>query len=409
MNRQIPTVSKNVSIYQKIGYLNSSILFWTLNTLFYVYRGLNFFEIAALQSIGSIMSAILEVPTGWVSDKYGHTNILKVSSIAKVFAVMFMLFANNFWIFLLSEFCFSLGAAAQSGTDSALLYESLKQDGKEETYTDVISVVRSRQSLIRMVVRLLAPVLYALKPEIPFVVSAVIYIGIVILTYQYVPLLSIENDKTEEQKSVSGNWFAVVREKIAYFVSNKSFILYSLFSSFLMISVSNYCQYIGPYLEGLGFSVGYLGIVTSSSSIGEYVGIQFVDKVKNKCRITTLMTCIAGIIALFVFCSGMFNTIPGTIVAYFMINALYAPFNILLGSELQRVIPSQRRATMLSISSQLDDLFSVLTDPFIGMGIDRLGFGMVYQFVGALTFVIIITAFVLIRRIKAPDSEKAYN
>ena len=119
------------------------------------------------------------------------------------------------------------------------------------------------------------------------------------------------------------------------------------------------------------------------------------------------MTCIAGIIALFVFCSGMFNTIPGTIVAYFMINALYAPFNILLGSELQRVIPSQRRATMLSISNQLDDLFSVLTDPFIGMGIDRLGFGMVYQFVGALTFVIIITAFVLIRRIKAPDSEEA--
>ena len=224
MNHHISTVSKNVNVYKKIGYLNSSILFWTLNTLFYVYRGLNFFEIAALQSVGSIMSAILEVPTGWFSDKYGHTNILKVSSISKVFAVLFMIFANNFWIFLLSEFCFSLGAAAQSGADSALLYESLKQDGKEETYTDVISVVRSRQSLIRMVVRLLAPVLYALKPEIPFVVSAVIYIGIVILTYQYVPLLSIESEKTEEQTPVSGNWFAVVREKIASFVSNKSFI-----------------------------------------------------------------------------------------------------------------------------------------------------------------------------------------
>lgn len=60
----------NISIYKKIGYLNSSILFWTLNTLYYVYRGLNFFQIAALQSIGSFMSAILEIPTGWLSDKY---------------------------------------------------------------------------------------------------------------------------------------------------------------------------------------------------------------------------------------------------------------------------------------------------------------------------------------------------
>lgn len=388
----------NISIYKKIGYLNSSILFWTLNTLYYVYRGLNFFQIAALQSIGSFMSAILEIPTGWLSDKYGHTVVLKISSLSKVFAVLCMLIANNFWIFLVSEFCFSLGEAAQSGADSALLYDSLKADGKEETYTDVISIVRRRQSLIRMVVRLVAPVLYAIKPEFPFAISACIYIGIVFLTYRYVPLMK-EAVNSEKEEGESENILHVIQKKVASFVSNKAFIIYSLFSSFLMISVSNYCQYIGPYLEGLGFSVGYLGIVTSSASIGEYIGIKFVDKIKKNCPITSLMAVLAGLIALFVFASGTINSLPGGIIGYFVINALYAPFNILLGSELQRVIPSQRRATMLSISSQIDDLFSVLADPLIGMGIDILGFGMIYQVAGAGTLIVIIAVFIFINSI----------
>lgn len=394
-------VSRNVSVYRKIGYLNSSILFWTLNTLFYVYRGLNFFQIAALQSIGSVISAILEVPTGWLSDRYGHTVILKISSLSKVFAVLFMIIAHNFWIFLLSEFCFSLGEAAQSGADSALLYESLKADGKEETYADVISAVSRRQSLIRMTVRLAAPFLYAVKPEIPFIISAVIYIGIAFLTCHYVPLPLQTGSPEKEEEHQSEDILHLICRKAASLVSNKAFIIYSLFSSFLMVSVSNYCQYIGPYLEGLGFSVGYLGIVTSSASIGEYVGIKFVDQIKRKCPAALLMAALSGMIALFIFGAGAVNSLPGGIIGYFVINALYAPFNILLGSELQRVIPSSRRATLLSVSCQIDDLFSVLGDPFIGMGIDSCGFGMIYQIVGAGTLFIIMAAFIAVNRISA--------
>ena len=118
------------------------------------------------------------------------------------------------------------------------------------------------------------------------------------------------------------------------------------------------------------------------------------------------MTVLAGLIALFVFASGTINSLPGGIVGYFVINALYAPFNILLGSELQRVIPSQRRATMLSISSQIDDLFSVLADPFIGMGIDILGFGMIYQMVGAGTLIVIIAVFILINNIASGNNDQ---
>ena len=54
---------------------------------------------------------------------------------------------------------------------------------------------------------------------------------------------------------------------------------------------------------------------------------------------------------------------------------------------------------MLSISSQIDDLFSVLADPLIGMGIDILGFGMIYQVAGAGTLIVIIAVFIFINSI----------
>lgn len=407
MNENIPNQSilKNVYTYKKIGYLNASILFWSLGTLYYVYRGMNFFQIAALQSIGSIMSAILEVPTGWLSDKYGHTTVLKISSIAKICAVFLMIIANNFWVFLISEFFFSLGTAAQSGADTALLFESLKINGKEDEYTDIISKVRSRQSLIRMAVRLIAPVLYTVQPELPFILSAFIYIAIAVFTYRYIPLILRSENVIDKTECHPGNWWHTIQKKVSSIALNKAFIIYSLFSSVLLISVSNYCQYIGPYLEGLGFTIGYLGIVTSFASIGEYIGIKLVRLLKNF-HVTTLLVVLSGIIALFVFTSGMRNSLPAAIIAYCGINAIYAPFTILLSNELQKVIPSHRRATMLSISSQLDDIISVLTDPFIGIGIDKLGFGIIYQVVSVITLIFIIIVFIFVKRIMPQKGNK---
>lgn len=391
------SILKNARIYEIIGYLNASVLFWSISTLFYAYRGMSFFQIATIQSIGSIMTTILEIPTGWISDKFGYNVVLRVSSIAKICAVFFLIVAGNFWLFLASEACFALGISAQSGADTALLYESLKKSGVETTYTDIISKVRGRQALVRISVRLLAPVLYVLQPELPFVLSAVIYMIIAVLTYQYIPVGACLENAAQNSERSEGRLCPKLLEVASEIISNKTFIACSLLSSILLISVSNYSQYIGPYVEELGFNISYLGLITASASIGEYIGIKFTKKLK-KCQGKSVLLILSGGIALLVIISGLMNSLTGAVIGYFGINLLHGPFTILLSDELQRVISSKWRATMLSISNQSDEIFSVLADPLIGAGIDGIGFGRIYFILGAITLIIVTIALAVVTK-----------
>ena len=70
---------RNISLYTWSNYLNSGVLIWTVITLYYLWRGLNYFDIALVQSFGAIATAVLEIPTGWVSDHYGHHRVLKLA------------------------------------------------------------------------------------------------------------------------------------------------------------------------------------------------------------------------------------------------------------------------------------------------------------------------------------------
>lgn len=168
-----------------------------------------------------------------------------------------------------------------------------------------------------------------------------------------------------------------------------------LLSSIILISVSNYCQYIGPYIESLGFDISYLGIITASASLGEYFGAKIVKKIKTTHRHKTLLFFAVGIAA-FVLAVGRIDSIAGAAVGYFGINTIYAAFTILLSEEFQSVIDSKHRATMLSVSNQVDELFSVITDPIIGKAIDHAGFGMTYQFLGGGTLALVMLASVIL-------------
>ena len=65
---KLTTTEKNILLYEWSNYINSSVLIWTILTLYYLWRGLSYFDIALVQSVGAIATAVLEIPTGWISE-----------------------------------------------------------------------------------------------------------------------------------------------------------------------------------------------------------------------------------------------------------------------------------------------------------------------------------------------------
>lgn len=101
--------------------------FWRAN-------GLSMTELMALQSYFSVVSVALEVPTGWLADRWGRRASLLLGLVALCAAVAVYGVGHGLAAFLLAETCFGLGHALTSGADVALLHDSLHAAGRVAEY-----------------------------------------------------------------------------------------------------------------------------------------------------------------------------------------------------------------------------------------------------------------------------------
>src|SRR3989344_3248955 len=75
---------------------------------------------------------ILEIPTGAIADYIGRKHSIALGALVVAVAALVYGSVAEFEIFLLGEFLFAAAMALISGADEALLYDSLKEAGREE-------------------------------------------------------------------------------------------------------------------------------------------------------------------------------------------------------------------------------------------------------------------------------------
>jgi MFS family permease len=91
-------------------------------------------QVIQLSSIYYLSVFILEVPSGYFSDRIGRRTTLMISALCMITASLFFLAGSGFTMFALGQVMLAAGIAFQSGTDTALHYDSLAQLGLESEY-----------------------------------------------------------------------------------------------------------------------------------------------------------------------------------------------------------------------------------------------------------------------------------
>ncbi len=137
---------------------NPRLLFWArfftmfkmLNavvTLFYLHRGLSLEQTIWLSGIFGAGSLLFEVPSGYLADRFGRKWTLALGVLLLVASDAIHLSAYGFAPFIVAFIFLSAASSCFSGTEEALLYDSLKELGKEEEMTKYNSRLLSAQNL----------------------------------------------------------------------------------------------------------------------------------------------------------------------------------------------------------------------------------------------------------------------
>lgn len=424
--RKLETAEKNILFYKWSNYINSSVLIWTILTLYYLWRGLSYFDIALVQSVGAIATAVLEIPTGWISDRHGHHIVLKIASFSRLVAIVTLTLANSFLLMVVSELFFSLASASQSGAGSAFLFEATNtnsgMDRKNGAYALILSKMTGTQSIIRITVRLIAPVLFSINPLIPFVISIFIYFLSLLVTLEFkendVSPNRRDNCLPEEDEFISTRASKLnLKETVQTFfqelikiVKTNTFISLCIVSAISLILVSNYSQFIAPNLTSMGFDIKFLGIVTAAASLGEFFGSRltarivrtFKDSHKKSAEDSIafsgnveflVILGVLSVIAILMLCAGLVPSIYVCIFTYVAINLFSTTLSILINNQMNLIAEENNRATLLSVSNQIEEIASVVSDPLIGVALDLSGFGTTYVGLGCITLVVIAFIF----------------
>lgn len=119
----------NISAYPWFKFAQS-LIFWQATWFLYFESQMSAAEAILLYAVYDIATTALEVPSGYMSDRLGRKVTLIAAGLCGVVATALLVIGGSFANFVLANVFLGASAAFASGTDSALLYESLLAEGR---------------------------------------------------------------------------------------------------------------------------------------------------------------------------------------------------------------------------------------------------------------------------------------
>jgi MFS family permease len=329
-------------------------------------RDLSLTQITLLDTPFFLLIVLAEVPTGAIADRFGRRTSLMLGSALFAIAVFIFGVAENYLVILLSYTAWGLGQTFQSGADAAILYDSLKRAGREEEFQKINSRLWAITSLAVLIAILIgAPIAAATSYSFPILLSA----GIGLLA---VPVAFSMHEPTIEREAEHERYLQSVATGVRDAWRQPALRYMFLFSGVLLAVTFAPLVFVQPFLDEHGVSTGNLGLwqapVRGAGILSAFFAYKLVARMGEKASFFAMPIAVAiGMIAL----AGIDNL--WIYAAFLPIGLVAGMQNPVLASYVNRRIPSERRATMLSVQSVVGSLIFAVMQPFSGVLADAVG------------------------------------
>ena len=111
-------------------FLSIFILFYAVDTLFYLERGIEASGYLFFVVISYGVQLLFEIPSGILADKYSKKKILIMSQIFFLISTIIFIFAHSYIVFVIATIIAALQKCFSTGIVNSYLYESLENKNK---------------------------------------------------------------------------------------------------------------------------------------------------------------------------------------------------------------------------------------------------------------------------------------
>ncbi|WP_223702394.1 MFS transporter [Sutcliffiella deserti] len=354
---------------RKLSSHNIRVMFWirffgTINflapvlTLFYFSRGLEASHILLLQLFWSGAVLLGEIPGGVVADRFGAKASFLIGVIVKIISLGLLVFAFEPWMFFLFSALNGFAVTFFSGADEALIYESLKEDNDHHRMDRAMGKIQSAGFISMILAVLFGAYLAKDLQDEQFVL--LIVLGLAFHLFELLLIFLVRNPRSSG--SYRDNPFTQVADGIKAIRKAPTLLLLFVNFTFVFIAADSvYEAFNQPVFINAGLPVVMIGVLYALAAIGGFIASQSVGWFTSRLPRNLLMAVTGGLAALGLFLSAVFGESLWVVIGAFFVLRLGQAIRGPIYSQLKNdQIPSNVRATTLSLISVLDSAFDLL-------------------------------------------------
>ncbi|WP_321296322.1 MFS transporter [Marinifilum fragile] len=360
--------------------------------LFYQENGLSMQDVLTLKGIYSVAVVVLEIPSGYLADVWGRKKSLILGAILGCLGFVVYSFSYGFTGFLAAELILGIGSSFISGSDSAMLYDSLLKMNREKEYLKQESRVMSVGNFAEAIAGIAGGSLALISLRTPFVLQS--FIAFIAIPAAFLLL----DPNQDSQKSKAG--FKHILHIVKFSLWDSAKLRWNIvLSSVIGCATLTLAWFIQPYLKDLDMEVSTIGVIWTLLNLTVGFVALLAHRVEGYLgKIGTSTFIVIGISSGFIL-SGWFHSLIGVGVFFFFyfVRGIATP---VLKDYINRITESDMRATVLSVRNFIIRICFAVIGPFLGWYTDHYSISSALMLAGSIFLVLGGVSVIFMRKVE---------
>jgi MFS family permease len=332
-----------------------------------------------LQSIFYFAKVLSEIPTGAWADRVGRKKSLVIGSFCHSSAYLLIFLSHSFILFNLGEIIAGIAMSFASGADSALAYDSLKCLGREGEYRKIEGNATGMRYLAFAIFAPIGSLFATINLALPYLFSSIVVFlsGLIAWTMVEPPRESegVQSSKFSEFGSIGNvqrKTYHEIKNSFELMFADKRILWFVLFFSLVFLATRLGFWTYQPYMKMVGLPLSLFGVVFAFLYVVTALFSKYADRLEKmvKEKFTLFLMPALVVVSLILMSRLIFLWSLSFILFQQAVFGIHEP---VLKNHLNRLTPSDVRATMLSVQSMVGNLVFAILAPFMGTFVDRFG------------------------------------
>ena len=341
--------------------------------VFLISRGFSLWQVGLAEGIFHIVALLCEIPSGMAADLMGRRRSLAAAGLCGLLSALLMIGSQSFFGVCLSMVFSALANSFLSGSDEALLYDSLVQANKADAYIPKSAAYNQMQNL-GFLCSNFASALAAVWSYVGFYLLDAGICLVRVLT----ALSLTEPTVTKEQAARQQHPFADLKARfrnhtsvaVSFLRSHPKAGLLMVADGFLTLPSYLTLMFLQQRLSEQGVATMWLGLPVMCIAAARMCGTAIGKRLHPK-SLSRLYALCALIVGAGTVMAGAASTVPAILGAALAAAAMDG-WVLHLQNRLNGMYPSDRRATLVSVNMMAYSVLMIVASPVVG----RIGSAM---------------------------------